>query len=108
MLPDDLSMRIIEVKRVVNQTGGGKVQSFSALVAVGNGMRNRHVCPHYMHPQPYLVLCCMLAGNGACGYAKGKSYDPSKATLIAIRRAARRMQFIPRSVSLFVGYPCVR
>ncbi|KNC81106.1 hypothetical protein SARC_06555 [Sphaeroforma arctica JP610] len=33
----DLDMRLIETKRVVNQTGGGKIQSFVSIVAVGNG-----------------------------------------------------------------------
>ena len=68
-------MRVIEVKRVVNMTSGGKLESFSALVAVGNG-------------------------NGACGFARGKSYEPGKATLVATRRAMRRLMHIPRCVGV--------
>ncbi len=38
-LDSSLSMEIFDIKRVVNMTSGGKVESFVALIAVGNGKK---------------------------------------------------------------------
>jgi ribosomal protein S5 len=38
LIPSHLQFRVISIQRVVNQTGGGKVESFAGMVAVGNCM----------------------------------------------------------------------
>lgn len=62
---------IIELRRVSNQTKGGKKSSLRALVVVGNG-------------------------DGAAGYATGKGQDAKTAIRKAKNRAVMRLQFLPR------------
>lgn len=62
---------VIELKRVVNQTAGGKKRTVSALVVVGNG-------------------------NGAAGFAVGKGEDVKTALRKAKNKAVNYLQFIPR------------
>eukprot|EP00123_Amoebidium_parasiticum_P011565 comp20791_c0_seq1/m.27324 comp20791_c0_seq1/g.27324 ORF comp20791_c0_seq1/g.27324 comp20791_c0_seq1/m.27324 type:complete len:360 (-) comp20791_c0_seq1:412-1491(-) len=66
-----LFSRVIQIRRVSQQTGNGKIPSFTALVAVGNG-------------------------NGYAGYATAGSSSPATAMDIATNRAMHRMVFIPR------------
>ncbi len=62
---------VIELKRVVNQTRGGKKRTVSALVVVGNG-------------------------NGAAGFAVGKAEESIPAIRKAKNRAVNYLHFIPR------------
>ena len=62
---------VIEMKRVVNQTKGGKKRTVSCLVVVGNG-------------------------NGAAGFAVGKGNDVRTAIRKAKNTAVKYLQVIPR------------
>lgn len=66
-----LAKKTLIVKRTVQMTRKGKIQSMYAMVVVGNG-------------------------KGSAGYGEGKSNEASKATMIATRQAIKNMQNFPR------------
>ncbi|CAI8015263.1 28S ribosomal protein S5, mitochondrial [Geodia barretti] len=68
---EDFRSVVIEVKRVANQTKGGKKRTVSALVVVGNG-------------------------NGMAGFAVGRGDEIKAAIRKAKNRAVNYLQFIPR------------
>ncbi|KAJ2492890.1 28S ribosomal protein S5, mitochondrial [Coemansia sp. RSA 2050] len=66
-----LSKKTLVVKRTTQMTSKGKIPSMYAMVVVGNGM-------------------------GSAGYGEGKSFEASKAVVLATRQAIKSMQFFPR------------
>ncbi|KAJ1736258.1 28S ribosomal protein S5, mitochondrial [Coemansia biformis] len=66
-----LAKKTLVVKRTVQMTRKGKMQSMYALVVVGDG-------------------------KGSSGYGEGKSQEAAKAVLIATRKAIKSMQYFPR------------
>ncbi|KAJ2783231.1 28S ribosomal protein S5, mitochondrial [Coemansia javaensis] len=66
-----LSKKTLVVKRTVQMTRKGKMQSMYALVVVGDG-------------------------RGSAGFGEGKSQETAKAVLIATRQAIKSMQHFPR------------
>lgn len=66
-----LHVHAINMRFVTQQTGKGKIQSFSQLIVVGNG-------------------------NGLVGMATGKHLDAQQATQKALQQAVRAMQYIER------------
>ncbi|KAJ2879295.1 28S ribosomal protein S5, mitochondrial [Coemansia aciculifera] len=66
-----LSKKTLVVKRTTQMTSKGKIPSMYAMVVVGNGM-------------------------GSAGFGEGKSFEASKAVVLATRQAIKSMQHFPR------------